>query len=137
MKHFIAAALIAAISVPVDCFAMSPVMVVKGPPASVKMDVHKFGVHEIYLTLPARSPSYVPSPLKVTLSRGSVPNIFQVDLAYKELPDGRIYFRVDVPEEDKSDYDIRVVEMTKGSTWYELFSGKLNALPTDQASQGK
>jgi hypothetical protein len=137
MKHVFAAALIIALSVPVDCLAMSPVMTVKGPPASVKMDVHKFGVHEIYLTLPARAPSYVPSPLKITLSRGSVPNIFQVDLAYKELPDGRIYFRVDVPEEDKSDYDIRVVEMTKGSTWYELFSGKLHVLPTDQASQGK
>lgn len=137
MKHVFAAVLTIAISVPVYCFAMSPVMVVKGPPASVTMQVHKFGVHEIYLTLPVRPPSYVPSPLKVTLSRGSVPNIFQVDLAYKELADGRIYFRVDTPEEDKSDYDIRVVEMTKGSIWYELFSGKLNALSTDQASQGK
>jgi hypothetical protein len=116
---------------------MSPVMVVKGPPAVLKMDVHKFGVHEIYLTRPERLPADVPSPVKITLSRGSYPNIFQVDLAYKELPDGRIYFRVDVPIENESDYDIRVVEMTKGSIWYELFSGKLSVLPTDRASDGK
>lgn len=128
MKHVIRAIFIIAVSFPTYSFAVSPVTVVKGPPASLKMEVHKFGVHEIYLTLPSRPPSYVPSPIKITLSRGSYENLFQVDVAYKELPDGRIYFRVDVPQEEEFNYQIRAVEMTKGSTWNELFSGKLSEI---------
>lgn len=107
-------------------------MVEKGPPASLKMEVHKFGVHDIYLTLPSRPPSHVPSPMKITLSRGSYEddNLFQVDVAYRTLPDGRIYFRVDIPQEEASSYRIRAVEMTSGSTWHELFSGGLNEIPS-------
>jgi hypothetical protein len=130
MKHVIRAVFIIAISFPTYSLAVSPVTIVKGPPASLKMEVHKFGVHEIYLTLPSRPPSYVPSPLKITLSRGSYENLFQVDVAYKELPDGRIYFRVDVPQEEEFNYQIRAVEMTRGSTWNELFSGKLSEIPS-------
>jgi hypothetical protein len=130
MKNVIRAVFIIAVSFPTYSFAVSPVTVVKGPPASLKMEVHKFGVHEIYLTLPSRPPSYVPSPLKITLSRGSYENLFQVDVAYKELPDGRIYFRVDVPQEEEFNYQIRAVEMTRGSTWNELFSGKLSEIPS-------
>ena len=130
MKHVIGAVFIIAVSLPTYSFAVSPVTVIKGPPASLKMEVHKFGVHEIYLTLPSRPPSYVPSPIKITLSRGSYENLFQVDVAYKELPDGRIYFRVDVPQEEELNYQIRAVEMTKGSPWNELFSGKLSEIPS-------
>jgi hypothetical protein len=130
MKHVIRAVFIIAISFPTYSLAVSPVTIVKGPPASLKMEVHKFGVHEIYLTLPSRPPSYVPSPIKITLSRGSYENLFQVDVAYKELPDGRIYFRVDVPQEEEFNYQIRAVEMTRGSTWNELFTGKLSEIPS-------
>jgi len=130
MKHVIAAVLMIAVSFPTCSFAVTPVTVVRGPPASLKMDVHKFGVHEIYLTLPSSPPSYVPSPIKITLSRGTYDNLFQVDVAYKALSDGRIYFRVDIPQEEESNYQIRVVEMTRGSTWYELFSGKLSEVPS-------
>lgn len=132
MKHVIATVFIIAVSFPTYSSAVSPVTVVKGPPASLKMEVHRFGVHEIYLTLPSRPPSYVPNPIKITLSRGSYENenLFQVDVAYKELPDGRIYFRVDIPQEEEFNYQIRAVEMTRGSTWYELFSGKLSEVPS-------
>ena len=130
MKPVIAAMFIVAASFPPYSFAVTPVSVVKGPPASLKMEVHKFGVHEIYLTLPSRPPSYVPSPIKITLSRGSYENLFQVDVAYKELPDGRLYFRVDIPQEEALNYQIRAVEMTRGSTWNELFSGKLSEIPS-------
>lgn len=132
MKPVIAAVFIVAVSFPTYSCAVSPVAVVKGPPASLKMEVHKFGVHEIYLTRPSRSPSYAPSPMKITLSRGSLANenLFEVEVAYKELPDGRIYFRVDIPREEESGYQIRAVEMTTGSTWYELFSGKLSEIPS-------
>lgn len=137
MKHAFTAAFIVTASVSSYCFAVVPVTVIKGPPASLEMEVHNYGVHEIYLTRPARPPSYVPSGMIITLSRGSYPNIFRVDLAYKELPDGRIYFRVDAPKEEESDYEIRVVDMTKGGIWYELYSGKLSVIPTDKVSQGK
>lgn len=124
------AVFIIAVSLPTYSFAVSPVTVVKGPPASLEMEVHKFGVHEIYLTLPSRPPSYVPSPVKITLSRGSYENLFEVDVAYKALADGRIYFRVDVPQEEALNYRIRAVEMTTGGIWYELFSGNLNEIPS-------
>ncbi|MBD8530687.1 MULTISPECIES: hypothetical protein [unclassified Massilia] len=129
MKHVIAAVFIIAMSFPMYSFALSPVTIVKGQPASLKMEVYGFGVHYIYLTLPARPPSYIPSPVKVTLSRGAYPDIFEVELAYKELLDGRISFRVDIPREEAVSYQIRVVEMTGGSLWYELFSGKLSEIP--------
>ena len=129
MRRAFATAFVVIIFVSSYCFALTPVTVVKGPPASLEMAVHDFGVHEIYLTRPARPPSYVPSPVLVTLSRGSYPKIFKVDLAYKELPDGRIYFRVDIPKEDEPDYEIRAIELTPGGIWYELFSGKLNVIP--------
>lgn len=131
MKHAFAAGLMLAIVAPTCGFAVTPVSVVKGPPASVKMEVHDFGVNEIYLTLPARDMPYGAGTLKITLLRGTVPAIFQVDLAYKELPDGRIYVRVDIPKEEQSSYAIRVWEMTSTSTWFELFSGKLSAIPSE------
>lgn len=129
MKYVIAAVFVIAASIPAYSFAVTPVTVVKGPPASLKMEVHMFGVHDMYLTLPSRPPSYVPSPIKITLSRGPFEHLFQVDVAYKELPDGRIYFRLDIPQEEEPNYQIQVVEMTRGSTWYELFSGKLSEVP--------
>ena len=129
MKHAVAAVCMIAVSFPMHSFAVTPVAVVKGPPASLKMEVHKCGVHEIYLTLPSRPPSHAPSPIRITFSRGTYENLFQVDVAYKELPDGRIYFRVDIPQQEESSYQIRVVEMTSGSTWYELFSGNLSEVP--------
>lgn len=129
MKYVFAVSFFIAILVPTWCAAVSPVMTVKGPQASLKMEVHNFGVHLFHLTLPERAPSYVPSPVKITLSRGLFPNRFEVDIAYKNLPDGRIDFRVDVPKEEESFYQIQVVEMKKGSTWYELFSSKLSEIP--------
>lgn len=130
MKHVIEAVFVIALSCPVYCFAVSPVSVVKGPPASLKMEVHKFGVHEIYLTRSARAISDVQGPMKITLSRGSYPNIFQVDISYKELSSGQIYFRVDVPLEEESNFQIRAVEMATGSIWYEVFSGKISEIPS-------
>jgi len=132
MRHAFTAAFVVAASVSAHCLAMSPVTVTKGPPASVEIQVHKYGVHEFYLTRPAGPLSYVPSGMQIRLTRGSPPKIFQVDLAYRELPDGRIYFRVDVPEEEASDYEIRVVDMVKGGLWYEIYSGKLTTLITDK-----
>lgn len=129
MKYAFAVTFFIAISVPTWCTAVTPVTTVKGPQASLKVEVHKFGVHIFHLTLPERAPSYVPGPVKITLSRGLFPNKFEVDIAYKNLPDGRIDFRVDVSEEEESDYQIKVVEMKKGSTWYELFSSKLSEIP--------
>ena len=54
MKHVNKAVFIISLSCPADCFGVSPVSVVKGPPAALKMVVHKFGVHENYLIRPAR-----------------------------------------------------------------------------------
>ena len=68
--------------------------------------------------------------MKITLSRGSYPDMFQVDISYKELSSGQIYFRVDVPFGEESDFEIRAVEMTTGSTWYEVFSGKISDIPS-------
>ena len=130
MKHVIKAVFIIALSCPADCFGVSPVSVVKGPPAALKMVVHKFGVHEIYLTRPVRPISDVQGPMKITLSRGSYPDMFQVDISYKELSSGQIYFRVNVPFGEESDFEIRAVEMATGSIWYEVFSGKISEIPS-------
>ncbi|MGV7206424.1 hypothetical protein ACLB1G_01045 [Oxalobacteraceae bacterium A2-2] len=111
------------------CYAVSPVTTVQGPPASLTMETHQFGVHLFDLTLPERPSSHTPGPLKITLTRGVFPNRFEVELAYLVLPDGRLHFRVDVPAEQEAAYDIKVVEMVKGSTWYELYSGKINQIP--------
>ncbi|WP_426075420.1 hypothetical protein [Janthinobacterium sp. PSPC3-1] len=129
MKHVIKAVFVIALSCPLYCFAVSPVSVVKGPPVSLKMEVHEFGVHEIYLTRPVRPILDVQVPMKITLSRGSYPNMFQVDISYKELSNGQIYFRVDVPSEEESNFEIRAVEMATGSIWYEVFSGKMSEIP--------
>jgi hypothetical protein len=135
MKRSFAAAFIFAISVSSYCFAVVPTTITKGPPASLQMEVHDGRVHEIYLTRPTPLPSYVPGRVKIMLSRGGYPDLFQVELAYVELPDGRLYFRVDTPKEGDAEYAIQVVDMPKGPIWYELFSGKLNEIATVQAGQ--
>jgi hypothetical protein len=137
MKPSFAAAFIFAISVSSQCFAAVPTDLAKGPPASLQMEVHNGRVHEIYLTRPAPLPSYVPDRLKITLSRGVYPDLFQVELAYVELPDGRIYFRVETPKEAASEYVIQAIDMPKGPIWYELFSGKLSEIPTVQVGHLK
>lgn len=119
------------------CLAMSPVGTTEGPPGSVEMRVHFGRGHEIYLTRPAAMPSYIPGRLKVTLSRGVKPNAFEVDLAYVELPDGRIYFRIDTPKGEEADYEIRVMDMLRTISWYVLFSGKLSEIPTVEAGRVK
>jgi hypothetical protein len=131
------AAFIFAISVSSQCFGMSPVGMTKGPPGSVEMQVHFGRVHEIYLTRPTGMPSYIPGRLKVTLSRGVQPNAFQVDLAYVELPDGRIYFRIDTPKGEEADFEIRVMDMLQTISWYVLFSGKLSEIPIVEAGRVK
>jgi hypothetical protein len=77
-------------------------------------------------------PPYIPGRLKVTLRRGVQPNAFQVGLAHRDLPDGRIYFRVDTPKGEESDYEIWVEDMLKTISWYVLFSGKLSDIPVVQ-----
>jgi hypothetical protein len=137
MKRLFAAALFFAISVSSYCSAVVPIDLAKGPPASLQMEVHNGTVHEIYLTRPTPLPSYVPGRVKIMLSRGEYPDRFQIELAYAELPDGRIYFRVDTPKEAASEYVIQAIDMPKGPIWYELFSGKLSEIPTAQAGQVK
>jgi hypothetical protein len=131
------AAFIFTLFVSSHCLAMSPVGTTNGPPGSVEMQVHGGRVHEIYLTRPTPMPPYIPGRLKVTLSRGVQPNSFQVDLAYVELPDGRIYFRIDTPKGEESDYEIRVMDMLQTISWYVLFSGKLSEIPTVEAGRVK
>jgi hypothetical protein len=82
-------------------------------------------------------PPYIPGRLKVILRRGVQPNSFQVNLAYVELPDGRIYFRVDTPKGEESDYEIWVEDMLQKISWYVLFSGKLSDIPIVQEGRVK
>jgi hypothetical protein len=137
MKYRYASAFIFVMSLSSHCSAVAPVGKTEGPPGSVEMQVHSGRVHEIYVTRPASMPPHIPGRLKVSLSRGVQPNEFRVDLAYVELPDGRIYFRVDTPKGEESDYDIWVMDMLEKISWYVLFSGKLSDIPIVQESRVK
>jgi hypothetical protein len=137
MKNYIAAAFIFVMSLSSQGLASAPVGTTAGPQGSVEMQVHFGTVHEIYLTRPASMPPYIPGRLKVTLRRGVQPNTFQVDLAHVELPDGRIYFRIDTPKGEESDYEIWVEDMLKTISWYVLFSGKLSDITVVQADRAK
>ena len=120
-----------------SCLALSPVGTTEGPQGSVEMQVHFGRVHEIYLTRPTSMPPYIPGRTKIILRRGVQPNAFQVDLAYKELPDGRIYFRIDTPKGEEADYEIWVEDMLQKISWYVLFSGKLSDIPIFQEGRVK
>lgn len=132
MKQFFVLVFILTMFLPSHCSAVAPVGTTDGPRGSVKMQVHFGRVHEIYLTRPASMPLYIPGRLKVTLRRGVQPNEFQVDLAYAELPDGRIRFRVDTPKGEEAEYEIWVIDMLQTISWYVLFSGKLSDIPIVQ-----
>jgi hypothetical protein len=137
MKPYFALIFILTMFLSNHCSAVSPVGTTDGPRGSVEMQVHFGRVHEIYLTRPTSMPSYIPGRLRVTLRRGVQPNEFQVDLAHVELPDGRIYFRVDTPKGEESDYEIWVVDMLQTISWYVLFSGKLSDIPIGQEERVK
>jgi hypothetical protein len=132
MRFFFAVAFILATSIARCCFAQSPITVAvnKGPAASLEMEVHNGREHDIYLTRPIPSQTYVPGHVKITISRGSYPDFFRVEVAYTELPDGRIFFQVSTAPDTDSEYEIHAVDMAKGSTWNLLFSGKLSEIPT-------
>lgn len=102
----------------------------KVAPALLEMEVHNGRTHDIYLTRPSPSASYVPGHIKVTLSHGAYPDSFEVELAYVQLPDGRIFFKVSTPPGAESEYEIRAIDMSKGSIWYTLYSGRLSEIPT-------
>lgn len=137
MKHYFALVFILTMFLSNHCSAVAPVGAIDGPRGSVEMQVHFGRVHEVYLTRPASIPPYIAGRLKVTLRRGVQPNEFQVDLAHLELPDGRIYFRVDTPKGEESDYEIWVVDMLQTINWYVLFAGKLSDIPIVQEGRVK